>query len=125
MRRRKPRHPTEAPNGPQQLAIAVTQGLWTGLHSFRPSTMNVGFVEVDGQHFAVIEVRTTNALPVAKLTPSEQQVLTLLVAGKTSSEIATARSVAERTVINQISSIYRKLNVSGRAELTALASSQS
>jgi DNA-binding NarL/FixJ family response regulator len=124
MPRRKPRHPSEPPKGTQQLAIAVKQGVWTGLHAFHPSTMNVGFVELDGQQFAVIEVRTTSALPVAKLTRTEQQVLALLLTGKASIEIATARSVAERTVINQISSIYRKLEVSGRAELMALASSQ-
>ena len=120
MARKKPR-PTEEPTGPRQLAIAANRGVWTGLHAFHPSTMSVGFVKVDGQQLAVIEVPTTSSLPVSKLTPTEQQVLALLLAGKTSREIAAERSVAERTVINQISAIYRKFGVSGRAELTALA----
>ena len=121
MPRKTKRRRTEEAKGPRQLAIAANRGVWTGLHAFHPSTMSVGFVDVGGQPFAVIEVPTASALPISTLTPTERVVLALVLAGKSSSEIAAERSVAERTVINQISAIYRKLGVSGRAELTVLA----
>lgn len=118
-----PRKPGRAskPSTPRQLAIAARGGIWTGLHAWQPSTLRVATVELQGQRFAVIEVPTTSAIDEGKLSPTERRVLVLLLAGKSSSQIATERQVAERTIINQVSSIYRKLGVSGRAELMALA----
>lgn len=118
-----PRGPTRAkkPTTPRQLAIAARAGVWTGLHAWQPSTLRVATVELEGEQFAVIEVPTTSAIDESKLSSTERKVLVLLLAGRSSREIATERRVAERTIINQVSSIYRKLGVCGRAELMALA----
>jgi DNA-binding NarL/FixJ family response regulator len=118
-----PRKPskTSKQSSPQQLAIAARAGVWTGLHAWQPSTLRIAKVELHGTRFAVIEVPTTSALDESKLSPAERKVLVLLLAGKSSIDIATERRVAERTIINQVSSIYRKLGVSGRGELLAMA----
>jgi LuxR family maltose regulon positive regulatory protein len=54
------------------------------------------------------------------LSPQEQRVLQLLVAGQTYAEIADALIVSTNTVKTQVSSIYRKLGVSRRAEAIAV-----
>jgi ATP/maltotriose-dependent transcriptional regulator MalT len=57
---------------------------------------------------------------LAPLSRQEQQVLRLLVAGQTYAEIAQALIVSLNTIKTQISSIYRKLGVSRRAEAIAV-----
>jgi LuxR family maltose regulon positive regulatory protein len=57
---------------------------------------------------------------IEPLSRQEQQVLRLLVAGRTYGEIADAEVVSPNTIKTQISSIYRKLGVSRRAEAIEL-----
>ena len=59
------------------------------------------------------EVRRQGAEP---LSPQEMRVLRLLVAGQTYAEMAEALIVSPNTIKTQVSSIYRKLGVSRRAE---------
>ena len=54
------------------------------------------------------------------LSPQEQRVLRLLVAGQTYAEMAEALIVSLNTIKTQVSSIYRKLGVSRRAEAIEL-----
>jgi len=56
------------------------------------------------------------------LTPAEREVATSTLAGRTAAEIARARATTERTVMNQLASIYRKLGVSSRHQLATLQS---
>jgi LuxR family transcriptional regulator, maltose regulon positive regulatory protein len=60
--------------------------------------------------------------PIEPLSRQEQRVLRLLVAGRTYAEMAQELIVSPNTVKTQISSIYRKLGVSRRAEAIAMAS---
>jgi LuxR family maltose regulon positive regulatory protein len=53
------------------------------------------------------------------LSRQEQRVLRLLVAGQTYTEMAEALIVSPNTIKTQVSSIYRKLGVSRRAEAIA------
>jgi predicted ATPase/DNA-binding CsgD family transcriptional regulator len=55
------------------------------------------------------------------LTPRQQDVLRLLVAGKTDREIADALFIGRRTVTTHTSGLYAKLGVAGRTEAAALA----
>ena len=59
---------------------------------------------------------------IEPLSRQEQRVLQLLVAGRTYAEMAQALIVSPNTVKTQISSIYRKLGVSRRAEAIAKTS---
>jgi DNA-binding CsgD family transcriptional regulator len=56
-----------------------------------------------------------------RLSPAEYQIAQLAVDGKSYAKIASARGTSRRTIANQLASMFRKLGVSGRAELRALA----
>jgi DNA-binding NarL/FixJ family response regulator len=58
---------------------------------------------------------------LARLTPREEEVLSLLAAGKTNKQIAEAVYLSEKTVKNHVSTILGKLEVARRAEATAYA----
>jgi DNA-binding CsgD family transcriptional regulator len=55
------------------------------------------------------------------LTPAESEVVAHLLKGRSNAEIAALRRASERTVANQVASVFRKLGVSSRLELVALA----
>ncbi len=57
----------------------------------------------------------------ARLTIREQQVLSLVVEGKTNQAIAVDLSISEKTVEKYLGSIFTKLNVSSRVEAAVYA----
>ena len=59
-----------------------------------------------------------------RLTPRESEVLTYLSKGFTIKEIANLMGIKWFTVNDHIKSIYKKLNVSSRAEAAVLATKQ-
>lgn len=54
------------------------------------------------------------------LAPAEHAVISLLIEGQSYAEIAKERQTSIRTVANQVASGFRRLGVSGRAELLCL-----
>jgi DNA-binding NarL/FixJ family response regulator len=56
---------------------------------------------------------------LARLSPQEERILTLVADGKTNREIGEALKLAEKTVKNYVSAILAKLEVSRRAEAAA------
>jgi DNA-binding CsgD family transcriptional regulator len=54
------------------------------------------------------------------LAPAEHAVINLLIEGMSYAEIAQARQTSIRTVANQVASGFRRLGVSGRAELLCM-----
>ncbi|MCE2909762.1 MAG: LuxR C-terminal-related transcriptional regulator [Betaproteobacteria bacterium] len=80
--------------------------------------------------FAALPFSTSKPVPLEKapeherLTPRETEVLTFLSKGFTIKEIASLLGIKWFTVNDHIKSIYRKLNVSSRAEAAVLASKQ-
>jgi DNA-binding CsgD family transcriptional regulator len=65
--------------------------------------------------FAVDTSRT------ATLTPAESEVAAHVLEGRSNAEIARLRGSSERTVANQVASLYRKLGVRSRLELVVFA----
>ena len=55
------------------------------------------------------------------LTPAQVEVVELVLAERSNKEIAAIRSTAESTVAKQLEQIYRRLKISSRRELAALA----
>jgi two-component system, NarL family, nitrate/nitrite response regulator NarL len=53
-----------------------------------------------------------------KLTPREAEVAGMVSRGGTNRQIAGKLQISEQTVKNQLNSIYRKLHVSNRIQLT-------
>jgi len=56
----------------------------------------------------------------ATLTAREREIASLLAAGRTAREIADQLVISERTVETHVASVYRKLGVSNRRELSSL-----
>jgi DNA-binding NarL/FixJ family response regulator len=56
---------------------------------------------------------------LARLTPQEERILTLVADGRTNGEIGIELGLAEKTVKNYVSSILSKLEVARRAEAAA------
>ena len=73
---------------------------------------------------AISAASAAATLDYDKLTPRESEVLTYLSKGFTIKEIASLMGIKWFTVNDHIKSIYKKLNVSSRAEAAVLASRQ-
>jgi DNA-binding NarL/FixJ family response regulator len=72
-----------------------------------------------GSHVVISTLRPDRVL-ADRLSESEYAVARLLVEGKSHAEIAAVRGTSARTVANQLSALFHKLRISGRAELLAL-----
>lgn len=55
--------------------------------------------------------------PSSSLAPGEREVLRLLLAGLSNTDIATARGTSARTIANQVASLLKKLGARSRYEL--------
>jgi DNA-binding CsgD family transcriptional regulator len=67
---------------------------------------------VDRQEY---QLQSEDSKPV-KLTKREAEVLSLIMLGKTSKEVADALYVSKRTVDFHLANVYHKLNVSNRIQ---------
>ena len=108
-RRRSPREPIVPPTPP-------------GLRAAR-------FVH-EGEELVVFSYPTTGASShdvtpeidlAGALTPAQAEVVALVLANRSNSEIAAMRSTAVSTVAKQLEQIYRRLKINSRRELAALA----
>ena len=83
-----------------------------------PPALTIDTLEVDGETLVVFafprEPRTTSGA----LTAAELAITELILQGLTTAQIAAARRAASATISAQLQSIYRKLGVSSRTELT-------
>ena len=84
----------------------------------QPSPGTLSEHDLDGLRVWVIDVPAVE-VPTA-LSTAEQEVVQLVLEGMSNREIARHRGTSVRTAANQLASIYRKLNVSSRAELATM-----
>ena len=111
--------------GQPPLSPAIARRLLT---HFRPG--HRGDAQAPDSGFAPPAFTTSKPVPIEKpldherLTPRESEVLTYLSKGFTIKEIASLMGIKWFTVNDHIKSIYKKLNVSSRAEAAVLASKQ-
>ena len=109
--------------GQPPLSPAIARRLLThfrqGGESSAPMTPNTGF-----QSSRPVPMGRGAPLDHERLTPRESEVLTYLSKGFTIKEIANLMGIKWFTVNDHIKSIYKKLNVSSRAEAAVLASKQ-
>lgn len=66
-----------------------------------------------------VYVSFATSTAIAALTATEAEVARMAASGASTSAIARTRRVSERTVANQLASIYRKLGLTSRLELAA------
>ncbi len=87
-----------------------------------PHDLVVETFEAGGHAFAILEWPTGGPSPRPAMTPAEEAVLELLLAGLSNAEIALRRGRSARTVAHQVEAIFRRLGVGSRPELFALLS---
>ena len=116
--------------GQPPLSPAIARRL---LSHFRPGStgdsgpmgLNSGFGSLTSSATPSTRGVTLDPVPEwERLTPRENEVLTYLSKGFTIKEIANLMGIKWFTVNDHIKAIYRKLNVSSRAEAAVLASKQ-
>jgi DNA-binding NarL/FixJ family response regulator len=66
------------------------------------------------EHFAATPPQTAAADPFPELTPREKEILQLLAQGRRTAEIATTLHISPKTVSNNLTAIFGKLQVSDR-----------
>jgi DNA-binding NarL/FixJ family response regulator len=76
-------------------------------------------VAVAGEELLLGAYPLVNERRVASLTAAEREIVVHLISGSTNRDIAQRRGSSERTVANQLQSIFRKLGARSRAELAA------
>jgi DNA-binding NarL/FixJ family response regulator len=85
-----------------------------------PSGLRVFRSVVQGTEYAVLVMPTRERNAKAlDLTSAERRIIEMVVLGLSNEAIAARRGTSARTVANQLQSIYAKLGISSRLELTA------
>ena len=82
--------------------------------------MRVAEFRIGDMEFVVASYPAADASVLARLTKAERAVALLAAEGQHNREIARRRGSSERTVANQLASIFKKLGVASRAELACL-----
>jgi DNA-binding NarL/FixJ family response regulator len=111
--------------GQPPLSPAIARRLLTHFrHGLRPdgAAPDSGFTPHEASASRPVPIEKT--LDHERLTPRESEVLTYLSKGFTIKEIASLMGIKWFTVNDHIKSIYKKLNVSSRAEAAVLATKQ-
>lgn len=80
--------------------------------------------DVDGDAYAILEWSELEVAFPDSLTTAEDAVARLLARGCTNREIALRRGTSERTVANQVASIFQKLRIDSRLSFFAWISQQ-
>jgi DNA-binding CsgD family transcriptional regulator len=89
---------------------------------FSPGGMRQRLMEFElaGESLAIGSLPLLESETLSRLTESERAVALCLVRGATYGDISSQRNTSERTVANQLQSIYRKLGIGSRTELGGL-----
>ena len=84
-----------------------------------PDEIRISKLKIGSDELVVVSVPRPSPQEIDTLTEAEAEVAELALRGLSNREIADARGTSERTVANQLASVYRKLDVHSRAELAA------
>ena len=116
-------HPTPA-DCVQLLALGATACLSTDIE--RRDMLNAIHLVSRGMHVLPYAGSGRGGTPPLRdaLTPREADVLQQLQLGRSNGEIAVALSVSVETVRTHVRSVFRKLGVKGRRELTTTSATQ-
>lgn len=107
--------PPPAPSSSERLRRWVKQ-----LPTHRPAGLRLEEAQ-DGGSTLVVSFRVETTDWQSLLTSTELEIAHDVLSGFSNAEIARRRGTAVRTIANQVASIYRKLRVRSRLELSLLA----
>jgi DNA-binding NarL/FixJ family response regulator len=89
-----------------------------------PTGLRRSVFRLAGEDFVVLSYPAQPESELMNLSRSESEVARAAMAGLSNAEIAAHRGCSVFTVQNQLASVYRKLGVCSRAELTVLLARQ-
>jgi DNA-binding NarL/FixJ family response regulator len=106
----------------QSEAQSIAGEVWMARDRSEGDRLTPAFLrlQVDGQEVLLVKL-SSDAKVQTQLTATEREIVALVCGGQTNTEIASLRGRSVRTVETQLSSIYRKLGISSRAELIRLS----
>jgi DNA-binding NarL/FixJ family response regulator len=84
-----------------------------------PEDLRASVIRIGGTPYVVLSFVRESGEPTPSLTRAEHEVAHALLGGRSNAAIARLRGSSERTVANQVASIFRKLGVHSRTELAA------
>lgn len=106
----------------RKLAVASRAALYDQLFgpAVDPVTATTDAVAIGGERVRVVSWSDGAGEEALRLlSDAEREVVRAVLAGMSNEEIAASRGTASRTIANQLASIFQKLGVSSRAELSA------
>lgn len=83
-----------------------------------PAELSARAFEIDGDRYAILAFPLPQAELPAKLSGAERAVVQAVLDGLSNAEIARLRGTSLNTVANQLRSVFSKLDVNSRFELT-------
>lgn len=83
-----------------------------------PPELSARPFEIDGDRYAILAFPLPEAELPAELSGAERAVVQAVLEGLSNAEIARLRCTSPHTVANQLRSVFSKLDVSSRFELT-------
>ena len=83
-----------------------------------PAALAARSFEIDGDRYAILTFPLPEAELPAELSAAERAVVQAVLEGLSNAEIARLRGTSLNTVANQLRSVFSKLDVSSRFELT-------
>ncbi len=106
----------------QSEAQSIAGEVWMASDRSEGDRLTPAFLrlQVDGQEVFLVKL-SRDAKVQTQLTATEREIVALVCGGHSNGEIASLRRRSVRTVETQLSSIYRKLGISSRAELIRLS----
>ncbi len=107
------------------LPISVANGMASAIPDARVVFLRGSganpFLDVRQEFIAAVRDFLGGSGPPSTLTPREVEVLLLIAAGRSNSEISTELTLSVRTVARHVTNIYAKIGVQNRSEATAFA----
>jgi DNA-binding NarL/FixJ family response regulator len=85
-----------------------------------PRQLTGTVLKVGKDQYAILKWPIASKDEDETLSPAERDVMSLAQKGLSNSQIAKARRTSDRTVANQLASVFRKLGIRSRLELFAL-----
>jgi DNA-binding CsgD family transcriptional regulator len=85
-----------------------------------PSKPTIVFFQTEESEGAFVELPLLPQPYCDQLSPAEQEIVCSMLEGHSNADVAKQRGTSSRTVSNQIATIFKKLNVNSRSELSDL-----
>jgi DNA-binding NarL/FixJ family response regulator len=100
---------------------APTRSVDASLELPPPRGLEAYTVNVGNEELLILGFALPRIVPPPGLTAAEEEVVRAVASGMKNAEIARRRGTSQRTVANQLTSIFQKLGITSRAQLVCMS----